>query len=569
MLVELVLDMPPTYLRDVLIELGGNDPHVLTAALNALLDMPQGAMKKRLDLVTAFSKAMGFKFPRLSDYLAGGRHARHSYFQALATTADQILDLAEPYRALEYYLQEHRHRPPSFPRRISRRKALLAKTASAIGKADSRGTACKFSGRSHSRHRQAQRAYFDAFSACQDLLEDTPLAFQWDTIRSFWARNYEALVVLSVVRNIQQSVDNIRFWFEKLIERPIPDAEQTLVETVINALFHLPQDRQEMLQDPLVRLLIDPPEGTYDFTVISCMGVITGGARGTELEEAYQRLLTTRGIHTIRADTATARALNFNAQRIIEAIRKVDTPWGYIGYSQGCPNGLMAEAMLMAGPPDQRQLLDGLVARNLLYSAFNASSHGTLGAEKFLDTMVYLDHFLAHYQARFSSRAIRSVLRTIRLTMDSQGMMLGLAGSRSLTAWGVLPLHKGGQFKIVPTSTVRGIVEKATLPESLEFLSNVLTIQTEGDTHDSQVSILEAQGHSLLASTPAMDLLRRCDMGSRVLRTHHWAPLNKDVNFVTTRRDRDQGIYDGPKDRHVFPWIEVNARFGRIKHKDL
>jgi hypothetical protein len=48
-------------------------------------------------------------------------------------------------------------------------------------------------------------------------------------------------------------------------------------------------------------------------------------------------------------------------------------------------------------------------------------------------------------------------------------------------------------------------------------------------------------------------------------RTHHWSPLRKDTEFVTTERDRALAIYEAPKDRHVFPWLEVNARFGRIQ----
>jgi hypothetical protein len=36
------------------------------------------------------------------------------------------------------------------------------------------------------------------------------------------------------------------------------------------------------------------------------------------------------------------------------------------------------------------------------------------------------------------------------------------------------------------------------------------------------------------------------------------------TEFITTERDRERAIYDFPKDRHVFPWVEVNARFGNI-----
>ena len=59
----------------------------------------------------------------------------------------------------------------------------------------------------------------------------------------------------------------------------------------------------------------------------------------------------------------------------------------------------------------------------------------------------------------------------------------------------------------------------------------------------------------------AAALPRRWDTGSLVQPTHHWSPLSRETEFVTTERDRAEAIYDTPKDRHVFPWIEVCARF--------
>ena len=50
---------------------------------------------------------------------------------------------------------------------------------------------------------------------------------------------------------------------------------------------------------------------------------------------------------------------------------------------------------------------------------------------------------------------------------------------------------------------------------------------------------------------------------------NHWSPLLYATDFVTTRRDQERAIYDFPKDRHVFPWVEVNARFGVIGTKAM
>jgi len=375
-------------------------------------------------------------------------------------------------------------------------------------------------------------------------------------------------VVLSVVRNIQEDVDTVRRWLEVRTGAGAPDDEQQLVDVVIDTLYYYPADRKRLKKDPLVRLLIDPPRAKYDFTVISCMGVVTGGAKGTELEDAYRRLEERLGVTVLRADTATARSLEYNARRVIEAVKKAKTPYGFVGYSQGCANALMTESKLKGGTPEQAGLLDDLVCRNLLFSAANGSAHGTCGDEKFLQAMVDMDHFLAHYQAVFSHSAIRMFLRGVRLVLDSRAFVLGMLGTRSLSHWGVLSLQRGGQFKNgVPTSTVRGVVEPENLPEALEFLANVLTKQLESDGHDTQVAVGESPGHLMWVKNPHTRALKACDTGSLVQRTHHWSPLLKDTEFLTTERDLEQAIYDYPKDRHVFPWIEVNARFGVIKRK--
>jgi hypothetical protein len=53
-------------------------------------------------------------------------------------------------------------------------------------------------------------------------------------------------------------------------------------------------------------------------------------------------------------------------------------------------------------------------------------------------------------------------------------------------------------------------------------------------------------------------------MGSLVQTSHHWAPLTFEAEQITTERDLELGVYMEPKDRHITPWLDVNARFGRI-----
>jgi hypothetical protein len=178
------------------------------------------------------------------------------------------------------------------------------------------------------------------------------------------------------------------------------------------------------------------------------------------------------------------------------------------------------------------------------------------------------DKFIKHYQAVFSRQAIEFALKNIRTLLDSRSLVHSLAGIQSLSHDGVRPLARDGQFKNdVPTSIVRGIVEPDILPEALEMLSNVLTKQIESTDHDTQVTITEAVGHPVWVRSPQAEQLARCDMGAMVQRTHHWSPLYHTTDFVTTDRDRSRAVYMFPKDRHVFPWIEVNARFGIIPRR--
>lgn len=566
MLLDLVFRQPAPFAMQVVAELGREGARALAGTLNALLEVEQAALKDRLDVAVRFSEALSLDLPRLEDYLAGGRFAARSYIEDLNRVAETLLEQAAPYLALNSRLREDR-RPPAPPPAWEPPLELLAQHAQeAIRDADALGGRCRFQGREPARRRRAREAYEAAFQACRALQQQHPGAFCEPWFKAFWQRNHEALVVLSVVRNVQEDVDRVRRWLRIRTGKPVPTREQELVDTVIDVLYHFEEDREALRRDPLVRLLIDPPPGRYDFTIISCMGVITEGAEGRELEAAYQRLWQRRGIRTIRADTANVRSLDYNAARVEEAVRKATTPWGWIGYSQGCANGLMAEARLKSGTPDQQRLLAGLRCRNFLFSAVNGSAHGTLGDRKFLEAMVEGDHFLAHYQARFSNPAIQLALRSLRLLLDSESVVLGLGGTRSLSYQGVVPLGRDGQFAAhIPSSLVRGVVDRSILPEALEFLYNVLTEQIESPLHDTQVYVDDAVGHPAWIDTPWSRELRRCDMGCRVQSTHHWSPLRETTAFITTQRDEARAVYEQPKDRHVFPWVEVNARFGIVE----
>jgi hypothetical protein len=562
LLLDLCLDQPPAFLRQVLVEMCQGSARILAAELMALLDLEQGAMREPLDLVGVFRERLEVRVPRLEDFLAGGRRARHSYYGALNDVAETILADAEPYLALRERLRSRRAVVPPQP---AAPRDLEREARRAIREADKLGRQCRFEGRRNAAHANAEAAYVEAFEACAALLRAEPRSFQLPWLRSFQARNFEALQVLSVTRNAQQRVDRVREWLVARSGRSLPRSEQRLLETVIDALYVYPEDQRALKRDPLVRLLIDPPPGRYDFTVVTAMGVVTEGARGRELEDAFRRLEEQRGVRLVRADTATARSLDFNAKRIEEAVREVQTPWGWLGYSQGCANGFWAESMLMAGTPEQQELLRGLRCRHLLFSAANGSAHGTCGDLKFRRAMVDGDNFLSHYQSVFSREAIKLALRALRTSMDSPMAIKTMGGVESLSWEGVISLGREAQIvDTAPTTSMRGVVREPYLPEALEFLAHVLTVQTESAEHDTQVSVEQALGHPIHVSNAWCRRMEACDVGSRPQATHHWSPLLYATEFVTTERDIERCIYDFPKDRHIFPWIELNARFGII-----
>lgn len=121
----------------------------------------------------------------------------------------------------------------------------------------------------------------------------------------------------------------------------------------------------------------------------------------------------------------------------------------------------------------------------------------------------------------------------------------------------------------VPTCTLIGILEDHTTPECLEMISHLLTKQSGSNLHDSQVHSCDAVGYPVYHRNRNGSILRLCAVGEGAIqRCHHWSPLSDDVAFVETAKDKKMGSFQCAKDRHVFPWVEVNARFGIIKSVD-
>lgn len=111
-----------------------------------------------------------------------------------------------------------------------------------------------------------------------------------------------------------------------------------------------------------------------------------------------------------------------------------------------------------------------------------------------------------------------------------------------------------------------GVLEEHTTPECLIMLSNLLTKQSGSHLHDSQVHAFDAVGFPVYHMNRNGKIMKKCAVGEGTIqRTHHWSPLSDEVEFVETVKDQKMGSFECAKDRHVFPWVEVNARFGFIK----
>jgi hypothetical protein len=110
-------------------------------------------------------------------------------------------------------------------------------------------------------------------------------------------------------------------------------------------------------------------------------------------------------------------------------------------------------------------------------------------------------------------------------------------------------------------------MEDHTTPECLEMISHLLTKQSGSPLHDSQVHVFDAVGHPVYHHNRNGRILKSTDVGEACIqRTHHWSPLSDEVEFVRTQNDIEAASFDCAKDRHVFPWVDVNARFGFIKY---
>lgn len=415
-------------------------------------------------------------------------------------------------------------------------------------------------------------AYEAAFSACERVIKSNPESLQAEWLRVFFKRNFTALTVVSVLREIRQGKGHT--WLLTNAsgltrESWLSMSDTDLSEKIIRALY--PIDSEEILSDPLVSLRIRPavldfnsqvgPSAPVRATVVLSMGIITKGINGTELADTISYLESTRPVRFVRANTGTGKSIEYNARKVIMAIKEVKTTnWVWLGYSQGCANTFAAEGIMLRGTPEERDLIrNRLKSRMLLYGAHNGSIHGDIMRSKVVESLRILE------EAHKFSPPLASFVRTI---LASGTIQESLGGLRSISPQGLYELWTTGDWeRNVPTFSVVGACDAKTTPDFLRVVSAQLSQLTGGlpFSHDSQIEARYALAKCAVPTTnTAVGCIEECSVNTPIQRTHHWSPLYKESAMVFTRNDKSLGIFDIPKHRHIEPWIDCLLRFGII-----
>jgi hypothetical protein len=209
----------------------------------ALLELDQSSFRPQhqLDMkVLLESWLPGMRVPRREDYMAGGRWARQSYYQALFSLAKSILEDAEYYMAMNSHLQRYRHAIESEPIPLPREELqkrqkdlnegdgdeLQSKLSEAIQialhkieDADAKGEKLLPTLLSNEKVAKRNRLYTEtiyayqiAFEACTHVHDLDTQSFSSTWFRMFYQRNYNALMIKSVYDNVIDNVDDVRYW---------------------------------------------------------------------------------------------------------------------------------------------------------------------------------------------------------------------------------------------------------------------------------------------------------------------------------------------------------------------
>jgi hypothetical protein len=205
----------------------------------------------RLDMHALLESWLKLSVPCREDYMAGGRWARQSYYDAVFSLAKSILEDAECYMALKFHLQSVRHHTESDPipkPRTEQSQSNKLKEAISLAKekimvADNKGLALihqllkgEKKTKSNKEYWDAIKAYKSAFEACARARDIDKLLFQADWFSEFYQRNYDALMIKSMFDNVKDDVDNVRCWYVSMVYCPCRDALK-LTTSLCHPLF--------------------------------------------------------------------------------------------------------------------------------------------------------------------------------------------------------------------------------------------------------------------------------------------------------------------------------------------
>lgn len=196
----------------------------------ALLEFDQNSFRPmhRLDMHALLESWLKLSVPRREDYMAGGRWARQSYYDALFSLAKSVLEDAECYMALKSHIQRVRHntedepipQPKEEPFQSAKLRDAIELAKMKIRRADNKGSYILDQLIKNERKMKAQKEYREvidlykeAFEACSHVRDIDKLIFQEGWFASFYQRNYDALMIKSIFDNVMDDVENVRAWY--------------------------------------------------------------------------------------------------------------------------------------------------------------------------------------------------------------------------------------------------------------------------------------------------------------------------------------------------------------------
>ncbi len=567
-------------------EAGAGVDRILASLMMSFLAKDQGMLREPVDRVKVLSDLLGIEVPNRADFIPGGRFASGSYFEKLLDIARIINASSEMvlYQAAKLRMRSARIADDEFvneetPKRPAFKPCFpdddeLAEITRALEKADALGKsaieAIKNDALDAPEIKKAQKAYAYAVRLASAVWNKFPDVFEKTVFKAFYARIYESFLVHTLVQNLREDVDEVRRWFEVRSGIPAADIEtlpiRDLLPAVAEVLYYREDDRAARLRDPLSWIDLRPEPGPVDLTILFAPGVITEGAVGAELRNAFDRLAQKFDVRLVRSDTGNIKSLDYNAEILKNEIQKINSPFMLCGYSQGCANMMDAEAGLYASNPSMRACLDNLVARHFVFSAFNGSPQSNIWADIFCNFLVEGEKILKSFAALVSFQLSDIIFGIMMKLLDSPMLTMALASLQSLNHFGLEHLYRDAQYMPSVISTeVQGVITKF-IPENLDYFTHHFNTLAN-IPNDSQIGMDCSHGYCVYNRNPSVDILRRESIPSCTLNAHHWSPLYDEVAFVETQRDVRDAVYHAPKDIHVLPAVEALILFGRLKRR--